>query len=85
MEWMTEIADIEHTRVTVVFDDESDPNRPSLKFDDASPRNIARLRRAGERLFADNADRLSKLHDDLRGHTPERVAVEPQDSTGPLA
>jgi len=76
MDWMTEIADIEHTRVTVTFDAEADPDRPSLAFDDASPKNIARLRLAGERLFDDHADRLSKLHDDLRGHTPERVAAE---------
>lgn len=86
MEWMSEIADIEHTRVTVTFDAQTDADRPSLKFDDASRDNIARLRRAGEQLFADHAERLSKLHTELHGHTPQRVrAQEPHHAPGPLA
>jgi len=73
MQWMTEIADIEHTRIAVEFDDERDKTRPSLKFDDASAENLERLRRTGSQIFDDNAERLSKLHAELRGHVPERV------------
>jgi len=76
MDWMTEIADIEHTRVTVVFDDETDQPRPSLKFDNARPENLEQLRRAGDRLFERNAERLDKLHNDLRGHAPTRGGAE---------
>ncbi|MEM7776984.1 MAG: patatin-like phospholipase family protein [Pseudomonadota bacterium] len=72
MDWITEIANVVHTRINPLFDHKNDPTAPSPEFDDATPENIQRLVAAGKKLFADNAERLAPTLAQLRTHG-ERV------------
>lgn len=75
MDWMAEIAGIEHIRVKTVFDQEKYPDSPNPEMDDASPENLGRLRTAGERMYDAHADRLAPLVADLRVHARARMAA----------
>lgn len=68
MNWITEIAKVEHLRINPVFDQALDRNAPSAAFDDASSGNIERLKAAGDKLFEQTADQLAPTIELLKAH-----------------
>lgn len=70
MDWMSEMADIEHIRINPVFGNAA--AAPSPGFDDASPRNLQALASAGERLYDENRTLISGLVEQLRAHSSRR-------------
>lgn len=68
MDWITEIANVEHVRINPLFDHVNDPSAPSPQFDDASRKNIARLKAAGETLFEQSLPTLEPTLAKLKAH-----------------
>lgn len=69
MDWITEIAQVEHVRINPVFDQAIDPDAPNPAFDDASPDNIRRLIAAGHAMFDNNVEVLRRTVDLLKAHS----------------
>lgn len=76
MDWMSDIADIEHIRINADFDGVAAP--PSPGFDDASTRNLDALTSAGQKLYDDNRPRIAQLVEQLRRHAAARGYVPRQ-------
>ena len=74
MNWLTEIIDLEHTRINMTIDQTADKNAPNSAFDDASPDNLIRLKAAGLKLFNDNRERLAPLIADIKAHATDHGA-----------
>lgn len=70
MDWMSDIADIEHIRINADFEGVANP--PSPGFDDASDRNLDALTKAGQKLYDDNRARIARLVEQLRQHAAAR-------------